>query len=141
MTASDDPIARALAALDQFAGADLDPVAAAAWQTAREAVVEAQSERGHLMTVAREGQALLAILDGYDAALEAGEPRLIAELAEAVETAEQALEEALSRISFPTDAEAPPPGEAMLLAMLDRLGTDEDEEGDEDAPRRPVKPS
>ena len=70
---TDDPLSRALAALEQLAGTDMDPVAAAVWQTVRDAIQDARAERAGLLATAHLGPSPVQALSGdvaYLAALE-----------------------------------------------------------------------
>lgn len=128
-TQNENPLDQALTALDQIAAADMDPVVGAAWRVLHEAILATQEERSRLLAVAREARAFVAILDGYEEALDSDAPGLIAELAAASEAAEGALAEVLSRIPLPQAGETPLPGEAALLALMERFdGVYDDEE-------------
>ncbi len=124
----DDPLARALAALDQIEGPGLDPVAIAALQTAQEALLEAQQEREALLAVARGGRELVGLLDEYQAALEARDRDLIAELGQACGEAEDALAAALIQLRADLLDETELSGDVRHLAALDRVAADNDNE-------------
>ena len=66
----DDPIARALGALDRLHAAHPNPAEAAAWQDARTALSEAQGERFTFLVVVAAARKLIADLEGYEAAIE-----------------------------------------------------------------------
>jgi hypothetical protein len=97
-------------------------VGEAARQTAQEALIEAQEERGALLGVIREAARLLTILDSYEAALTVGDHDQIARLAQAGAEAEDALSEALSHVPSSAAVDAALLGEAALLAVLHRFG-------------------
>ena len=131
----DDPLDRALAAVDRLHVPELDPVAKAAWQEAWDALHEVLREREVLWEVVRRGRELIEVLDRYEAASETEDTTRIAELAEASEAAEEAFVEALNRAPTHPETEDQLSGEAAHLVALDRFaeedGVDEDEESRE----------
>jgi hypothetical protein len=127
----DDPLDRALAAVDRLHVPELDPVAKVAWQEAWDALHEVLQEREVLREVVRKGRELIEVLDQYEAASENEDTARIAELAEAAEAAEDALVEALNRAPSYPEIEEQLSGEAAHLAALDRFA-DKDEAGEDE---------
>ena len=79
---SDDPLDRALAAVDRLHVPELDPVAQVAWQEAWDALHEVLREREVLLEVARRGRELIEVLDRFETASENEETARIAALSE-----------------------------------------------------------
>ena len=98
MQPSDDPLARALAALDRLGSQDMDPVTASAWQEAREGVLDGMKQRKAFWAITRKAANLIDVLDDYEVAFETGDKQRIEELAAASAEAEDALVDALNRV-------------------------------------------
>ena len=86
----DDPITRALAALDRFHSAHPDAVEAAVWQEARAALSEAQSERSTILTVVTTARKLIEDLLDYGGAARREDEVACARLAQAIKTSAEA---------------------------------------------------
>lgn len=125
---TDDPLSLTLVALDQIREAGLDPVAEAAWQTAREALAVVQEEREILLGIAQDGRELVSLLDQYQAALDAQDKGLVADLEQARGEAEDALAASLARLHVRLDDEPVLSGDAAYVAALDRVAANDDEE-------------
>lgn len=95
---ADDPLTRALAALQSFQPPASDPVSRAFWDQARDAVQEGQREREALLGVAEGARGLVEAIDEYDEAAEIGEAEVIDRLGQACVEAEGALVDALYRL-------------------------------------------
>ena len=130
----DDPLDRALAAVDRLHVPELDPVAQVAWQEAWDALHEVLRDREVLLEVVRKGRELIEVLDRFEAASENEDTARIAELSEAAEAAEDAFVEALNRAPSYPETEEQLSGDAAHIAALDRF-TDEDEAGEDEEPR------
>ena len=126
-----DPLDRALAAVDRLHVPELDPVAKVAWQEAWDALHEVLQEREVLREVVRRGRDLIEVLDRYEAASENEDTARIAELAEAAEAAEETFVDALNRAPSYPETEDQLSGEAAHLAALDRFASDEDDDEEE----------
>ena len=126
--AFDNPLARALSALDRLQSPDMNLAAAAAWQEARDALLEGMKQRGGFVAVVHRAIDLIDALDGYEDALEAGDEGQIDKLAEAGTEAEEALVEALNEVLPDTGTDADLSGDAQHLAALNRFS--DDTEGD-----------
>lgn len=131
MTAQvDDPVSRALAALDRLHAAHPDPAEAAAWQEARAALSEAQGERFTFLVVVSAARKLIADLQGYEAALAGEDLEVLAGLSAACTAAEDALAQAVGRVRDHVGVMPRPSSEEAHLAALDRCA-DEDDDDDE----------
>ena len=125
--ATDEPLSRALEALDQIRGVGLlDPVAEVAWQIAREALAEVQEEREALLAVARDGRELLNALHEHQGALASGNKDLITTFWQACGEAEDVLTASLARLRSHPEDETVLSGDAAYLAALDRVAANDD---------------
>ena len=132
MTTSEDPLARAFAAVDRLHTSDLDPVARVAWQEAWDALHEVLREREAFAAVVRRGRELIDALDQYDAASEDENTAQLVGLAEEAEAAEDAFVEALDRAPIYPESEDKVSSEATRLEALDRFA---DDDADDEEPR------
>lgn len=122
---TDDPLGRALIALDYLKTPNVDP---AAWQELQRTLLVAQAERAALLTVAQEAGDLVDAVAEYEDAVEAGKVNLIDKLGEACVEAEDALVDALNQVHAVQSGEAELSGEQAYLTVLDRYADNEDEE-------------
>lgn len=95
---ADNPLTRALAALQPLQPPASDPVPRAAWEQAQDALREVQREREALLGVAEGARGLVEAIDEYDEAAEGGEAGVIDRLGQACVEAEGALVDALYRL-------------------------------------------
>ncbi len=130
----DDPIARALVALDRLHAAHPDPAEAAAWQDARTALSEAQGERFTFLVVVAAARKLIADLEGYEAAIEGEDLEILAGLAAACTAAEQALAQALGRVRANVGAAPHPSSDEAHLAATDRFASEDEDDDEETRP-------
>ncbi len=130
----DDPIARALGALDRLHAAHPDPAEAAAWQDARTALSEAQGERFTFLVVVAAARKLIADLEGYEAAIEGEDLEILAGLAAACTAAEQALAQALGRVRANVGAAPHPSSDEAHLAATDRFASEDEDDDEETRP-------
>lgn len=105
---TDNPLARALLALDRLHGLDLDPVTTVAWQEAWDAVRQGLVQRNTLLEAVHAAQALVEALDDREEAAEAEDPNLFVTAETAVEAAEDTLVEALHRVEAVLQGKAAP---------------------------------
>jgi hypothetical protein len=123
-----NPLVRALAALDRLEPADKAGDDAGVWQEARQALLAALEEREAFLTVVGTAAGLIDVLDDYDDAVEAGDEKLIEELAQAGSEAEDALVDALNRVHDLLGPEDKTSHELRHLEALDPFADDEDDQ-------------
>ncbi len=129
---SDDPITRALIALDRLHAAHPDQVEATVWQEARSALAEAQGERFTFLVVVAAARKLIADLETYGAAPEDEDVQVLAGLAAACTAAEGALAKALGNLGDSTGVASQPWSEEAFLVALDHVADDEDSDDNND---------
>ena len=120
-TTPTDLLAHALLTLERLQSTEMEDPAEALVQAAREALSEAQTERGALLAVAEEARGLVETLDEYNEAIEAGQEERIADLAEAGAEAEATLVDALNKLYLLHTGQADLSGEQAHLAAMNRL--------------------
>lgn len=95
---ADDPLTRALEALQYLRAPRTDPVSLAFWDQVHDALLEARAHQAALLDVVRTAQAVLAHRDDFGDAIEAEDMDALGDLAGAATTAEDALSDALDRL-------------------------------------------
>ncbi|WP_210527916.1 hypothetical protein [Rubellimicrobium arenae] len=93
-----ESLTRALVALQQLHGPDMPPVALAAWQEARDVILDAKARHRTALVAASAAEALCHAHDRLERAASVGDSTLRAEAENAVRVAKSNLREALDQL-------------------------------------------